>query len=442
MRHLCAQAGFDLVPFLGEADVYVINTCTVTSEADREGRRLARQARRRAPEGARVVIAGCSAQANQDGMRIPEADLLLGNAEKMCLPEHLRKPTRYQEDPSRLGSSLPEIRAAPIQEQSQIGVFPLPYFGGRKRAYLKIQDGCNFSCTFCATTLARGTSRSLDPEECLEHARRLGKGGHKEVVLTGIHLGAYGRDLNPRQTLSRLLERVIDTGGVGRVRLSSVEPGEVTRELVRVGIRSAFGNKKAGRPYLCRHYHIPAQSGDDGILRKMGRNYTAGLCARRFSELAGAIPGVCLGADFIVGFPGESKQAFERSLEWVREAPVAYLHVFPYSPRKNTPAASFEGRLHGTEAKRRVHALQELGRRKWASFIASQSGTEVEVLFEGRRDDGLLSGLTDNYVRVLTAGPDEWIGNLVAIRLEPEMDSGKRGSSEARGGTLSGVAVG
>ncbi|MFP6888667.1 MAG: tRNA (N(6)-L-threonylcarbamoyladenosine(37)-C(2))-methylthiotransferase MtaB [Nitrospinota bacterium] len=440
MRHLCAQSGFDLVPFGGEADVYVINTCTVTSEADREGRRLARQARRRAPVGAQVIIAGCSAQANSERMRIPEVDLLLGNAEKMCLPEHLGKPARRGECPPGGDGPLPEIRVASIQERSQMDVFPLPHFEGRTRAYLKVQDGCNFSCTFCATTLARGPSRSLDAGECLEHAQRLTEGGHKEIVLTGIHLGAYGRDLKPRRTLSQLLERMLGMGELGRVRLSSVEPGEVTRELVRVTRWGAFGKKEDG-PYLCRHFHIPVQSGDDCILRAMGRNYTADRCARRFSELASALPGVCLGADFIVGFPGESERAFERSLEWVREAPIAYLHVFPYSPRENTLAASLEGRLHGTEVKRRVRALQELGRRKWAAFAASQAGAEAEVLFEGRRDDGLLSGLTDNYVRVMAAGPNEWIGELVPMRLEPGAGSGGRAPIEARGEVLSGVAA-
>lgn len=422
MRHLCGQGGMDLVPFESEADVYVINTCTVTSEADREGRRLARQARRRAPEGARVVIAGCSVQANTGGMTIPEADLLLGNAEKMRLPEHLGCPSPAGEVASGAGKRasevrLPEVRVAAIDRRERMDVFPLDHFEGRTRAYLKVQDGCNFACTFCATTLARGPSRSLEAAECVAHAQRLARSGHREIVMTGIHLGAYGRDLKPRDTLSRLLCRLLEVDELRRLRLSSVEPGEVTRELIRQSAGAAFGAKSAGA-YVCRHFHVPVQSGDDEILRSMGRNYTADRCASRFGELVRAMPGVCLGADFIVGFPGESAEAFGRTMAWVRESPISYLHVFPYSEREGTLAASMPGRVQGDEARSRTRALRELGRRKWAAFVASQAGSEAEVLFEGRREDGRLTGLTDNYVRVMAEGPEEWIGELVPLRLE------------------------
>ncbi|MBT7857504.1 MAG: tRNA (N(6)-L-threonylcarbamoyladenosine(37)-C(2))-methylthiotransferase MtaB [Nitrospinaceae bacterium] len=427
MRHLCGQGGMDLVPFESEADVYVINTCTVTSEADREGRRLARQARRRAPDGAQVVIAGCSAQANTAGMSIPEADLLLGNAEKMRLPEYLScLPAGGDVSPisgkgaSEAGlseASLPQVRVAAIDRRERMDVFPLDHFEGRTRAFLKVQDGCNFACTFCATTLARGPSRSLDADECVSHARRLAQSGHLEVVMTGIHLGAYGRDLKPRNTLSRLLCHLLEVDEIRRLRLSSVEPGEVTRELIRQSARAAYGTKSEGA-YVCRHFHVPVQSGDDEILRAMGRNYTADRCASRFSELVHAMPGVCLGADFIVGFPGESAEAFGRTMEWVRESPISYLHVFSYSEREGTLAASMPGRLKGDEARKRTRALRELGQRKWSAFVASQAGAEAEVLFEGRREDGRLTGLTDNYVRVMAEGPDEWIGELVPMRLE------------------------
>jgi threonylcarbamoyladenosine tRNA methylthiotransferase MtaB len=441
IRHLCGESGCEIVPFEAEADVYVINTCTVTSEADREGRRLARQARRRAPVGAKIILAGCSVQANPGGMLIPEADLLLGNAEKMRLPEHLASAVWRPDTELREEGAPAEVRAAAIGRRDELDVIPIEHFEGRTRAYLKVQDGCNFSCSFCATTLARGPSRSLAADDCLRHARRLAGGGHKEVVLTGVHLGASGRDLTPRETLSRLLGRLIEEGGLRRVRLSSVEPGEVTRELVRVSAESAFGRKKTGA-YACRHFHIPVQSGDDGILRAMGRNYTAERCARRFAELARVIPGICLGADFIAGFPGESAEAFDRTMAWVRESPIAYLHVFPYSPRENTPAAQMPGRLHGEESRRRVRALRELGRRKWAAFAASQIGaSRLEVLIEGRRKDGLLSGLTDNYVRVAIDGPEEWIGEIVPVRLSPGGRGGAHDPAAGREEAILGVAV-
>ncbi len=411
MKHLCADAGFELVPFNGEADVYVVNTCTVTAEADREGRRLARRARRMGGADARVVIAGCSAQANADNMLIPEADLLLGNSEKMRLPEELEKPLS--------GDGGPAVRASPIEEVRDIESVVLHPFGSRTRAYLKVQDGCDFSCAFCATTIARGRSRSLDPDACVKHAALLLSGGHEELVLTGVHLGAYGRDRKPRSTLSRLVKRLLEMKGRFRLRLSSVEPGEFTRELVRVVANEAYRpGAAAGESYVCRHFHIPVQSGDDATLGAMNRNYTAARCARRFEEVANGIDGACLGGDFIVGFPGESGRAFERTMEWVRESPLAYLHVFPYSPREGTPAIRMPGRISRGEQKNRVRALQELGHRKWTAFVSSQTGTEADVLFESRRtEDGFLTGLSDNYVRVLASGPDDCMGRTLRMRL-------------------------
>lgn len=407
MRHRCAEAGYELVPFEAEAEVYVVNTCTVTAQADREGRRLARSARRRAPRGGWVVLAGCSVQAGRERMRIPEADLLLGNGEKMRLPDHLSMP------PVREGR-LPEVRA----EASLLDAAFVPAFAGRTRGFLKVQDGCGFACTFCATTLARGRSRSLGVEACAEQALRLTEAGHREIVLTGVHLGAYGRDLAPPATLSRLAGRLLRVEGLGRLRLSSVEPGELTQELLRAAARGAYGAKEGA--HLCRHFHVPVQSGDDGVLAAMGRNYRAAPCARRLGRLAEDIPGVCLGADFIVGFPGEGEAAFGRTLEWARGAPLAYLHVFPYSPREGTPAASREGRPPAGELRRRARALQELGRRKWAAFAAAQIGSRAEVLVErGRTREGLLTGLTDNYLRVALEGPEGWRGWLVPVRLEP-----------------------
>ena len=413
MKHLSAGAGFELVPFDAEADVYVVNSCTVTAEADREGRRLARRARRMGGPDARVVIAGCSAQANAEKMLIPEADLLLGNREKLKLPDELAKPL--------LRNETPEMRISPIEESLDIESVVLPQFGSRTRAYLKVQDGCNFSCSFCATTIARGASRSLDVASCVEHADTLLAGGHEELVLTGIHLGAYGRDMKPRSTLSRLVSRLLEMKRNFRLRLSSVEPGEFTRELIRVVAGEAYGaGALSEESYVCRHFHIPVQSGDDETLKAMNRNYTAARCASRFEEIARKIEGACLGGDFIVGFPGESKEAFERTMEWVRESPLAYLHVFPYSPREGTAAIEMSGQIPKAEQKNRARALQELGRRKWAAFVSSQTGRETDVLFESRRaEDGFLTGLSDNYIRVLASGPDEWMGRTVPVRLTP-----------------------
>ena len=416
MRHRCAEAGYEIVPFGQGADVYVVNTCTVTAEADRESRRLARRARRLAPEGGRVILAGCAPQANPDGMRIPEVDLLLGNAEKIHLPDHLSVPLRRNGGEAR----SPEVRVAPMEDGTRFETFSLPHFEGRTRALLKVQDGCDFSCSFCATTLARGPSRSLDPEACAAQAERLVGDRHIEIVLTGIHLGAYGRDLEERTTLSRLVRRLLGVRELGRLRLSSVEPGEVTRELIRSVSAHSYENATEGGAYVCRHFHIPVQSGDDEVLSRMGRNYRAEPCANKFKEIGRRISGVCLGADFIAGFPGETDSAFERTLEWVRAVPLAYMHVFPYSPREGTEAAAMEKKLSPATVRARVRALGELGDRKWAAFVASQIGVRAEVLFERRlKDSGFLAGLTDNYIRVLANGPDDWIGRSVPLRLGP-----------------------
>ena len=416
MRHRCAEAGYEIVPFGQEADVYVVNTCTVTAEADRESRRLARRARRLAPEWGRVVLAGCAPQANPDGMLIPEADLLLGNAEKIHLPDHLSLPVRRNGGEAR----SPEVRVAPMKDGARFEAFSLPHFEGRTRALLKVQDGCDFSCSFCATTLARGPSRSLDPEACAAQAGRLVGDRHIEIVLTGIHLGAYGRDLEERTTLSRLVRRLLEVRGLGRLRLSSVEPGELTRELIRTVSTRSYENATEGGAYVCRHFHIPVQSGDDEVLFRMGRNYRAEPCANKFEEIGRRISGVCLGADFIAGFPGETDSAFERTLEWVRAVPLAYMHVFPYSPREGTEAAAMGKKLSPETVRARVRALCELGNRKWVAFVASQIGVRAEVLFERRvKDSGFLTGLTDNYIRVLANGPDDWIGRSVPLRLEP-----------------------
>ena len=414
MKHLSAGAGYELVSFDAEADVYVVNSCTVTAEADREGRRLARRARRKGGADARVVIAGCSAQANAEKMLIPEADLLLGNREKLRLPDELAKPL--------LRNETPEMRVSPIEESLDIESVVLPQFGSRTRAYLKVQDGCNFSCSFCATTIARGQSRSLAVDSCVEHADTLLAGGHEELVLTGIHLGAYGRDMKPRSTLSRLVSRLLEMKRNFRLRLSSVEPGEFTRELIRVVAGEAYDSGALSEAsYVCRHFHIPVQSGDDETLAAMNRNYTASRCASRFDEIAKKIDGACLGGDFIVGFPGESNEAFERTMEWVRESPLAYLHVFPYSPREGTAAIEMSGQISKAEQKNpRARTYRRWGRRKWAAFVSSQTGRETDVLFESRRaEDGFLTGLSDNYIRVLTSGPDEWIGRTVRVRLAP-----------------------
>ena len=412
MRHKCSLAGFDLVPFNEQADVYVVNSCTVTSEADRETKKLARRARRLAKNGASVIIAGCSPQANIKSMSIPEVDMLLGNSEKLDLPNQL-----VQEMSS---NSFPEVRVGEIQREMKPEDSSFPCFESQTRAFMKVQDGCDFSCSFCATTIARGPSRSLSLEDCINNAREFVSNGHREIVLTGIHLGAYGKDFRPRLSLSKLSEALLNVEDLVRIRFSSVEPGEVTKELVRVVSKNTFSRNEGNQsPYFCRHFHIPVQSGDDSVLSAMRRNYKIDRCTRRFNEITSSVPGACLGGDFIVGFPEETRAAFNKTLDWVRESPISYLHVFPYSEREGTDSSLINFAVDSKEKKRRANELRILGQRKWSAFVASQTGTNAEVLFESKNKEGLLSGLTDNYVRVVSDAPDSFIGKHVRVQLEP-----------------------
>ena len=412
MRHKCSLAGFDLVPFNEQADVYVVNSCTVTSEADRETKKLARRARRLAKNGASVIIAGCSPQANIKSMSIPEVDMLLGNSEKLDLPNQL-----VQEMSS---NSFPEVRVGEIQREMNPEDSSFPCFESQTRAFMKVQDGCDFSCSFCATTIARGPSRSLSLEDCINNAREFVSNGHREIVLTGIHLGAYGKDFRPRLSLSKLSEALLNVEDLVRIRFSSVEPGEVTKELVRVVSKNTFSRNEGNQsPYFCRHFHIPVQSGDDSVLSAMRRNYKIDRCTRRFNEITSSVPGACLGGDFIVGFPEETRAAFNKTLDWVRESPISYLHVFPYSEREGTDSSLINFAVDSKEKKRRANELRILGQRKWSAFVASQTGTNAEVLFESKNKEGLLSGLTDNYVRVVSDAPDSFIGKHVRVQLEP-----------------------
>ncbi|MFQ5896325.1 MAG: MiaB/RimO family radical SAM methylthiotransferase, partial [Nitrospinota bacterium] len=276
-------------------------------------------------------------------------------------------------------------------------------------------DGCDFACTFCLTTQARGPSRSLLPGEVLRQGRALAAAGYREVVLTGVHLGAYGHDLPIRINLAELLRRLLRVEGLERVRLSSVEPREFTEELIRVVTAS-----QGGRPRVCRHFHIPLQHGSDRILRAMGRNYTASLYARRMRLLRRLLPDSAAGADVMVGFPGEGEEEFEECYAFLRSLPLTYLHVFPYSPRPGTRAAEMGEAPPPAVKRRRAALLRALDREKRAAFRRSQLGREVEALIEARRDrdTGLLVGMTENYLRVMVEGPNSWMGASVPLRLD------------------------
>lgn len=380
--------GMTLVPFEAEADCYIVNTCTVTGKTDDQSRRLIRRAIRRNPAAA-VLVTGCYAQrAPEEIARISGVRIVAGNAEKSRLPDLIETLAREKEAQIHIG----DIRRH--RRFSSLGAAAVP---GHTRAFLKIQDGCDARCSYCIVPGVRGPSRSLPPAEVRDGIASLAESGFREVVLSGIHLGAYGRDLQPATDLARLLGQIVEERPVGRLRLSSIEPREISSELLSLIASSGI---------LCRHLHIPLQSGDDGILAAMNRDYDAAFFRNLIGHIEALLPGIAIGVDVMVGFPGETETAFARTQSLVEALPLAYLHVFPYSRRPGTPAASMPGQIPEADKQRRVERLRTLGAAKRRTFAERFIGEPLAVLIEGKRDKstGLLTGFSDNYLPVICSG--------------------------------------
>ena len=396
-----AARGHEIVSSKKEADAFVIHTCTVTHKTDYQGRQAIRRAVAKNPE-AKIVVTGCYAQVSPDALRdISGVDYVVQTGERSRIPEILL--TRGKEKNARLLSSPAEPVPPFIEEH-------LPFFADRTRAYLKVQDGCNSFCSYCLVPLARGRNRSLPVERAVAKVKELASSGFQEIVLTGIHLGAYGEDLSPPISLLDLLhalEAVVETR---RIRLSSIEPGEFTPSLVEFLSRS----KK-----VCAHLHVPLQSGDDGVLRRMNRGYSRAFFEDLIFRLGQAIPDLAIGADVIGGFPGEDERAFAGTCELIARLPIAYLHVFPFSKRAGTPAARFPDQVRGEVIKARCAALRELGAEKRSDFYHSYLGKKVKVLIESKpdRQTGLLKGFSRNYIPALIAGDEIFMNREVDVEL-------------------------
>lgn len=375
------------VPFAAMADLYIINSCTVTATADRQSRQLIHRARRRSP-GAAVVLTGCMASSELPAT-LP-VDRVFPFLQHRELVLYARSLPRTEQ-----GSATPsgpcEDRGAP----------------SRARPFLKIQDGCDASCSYCVVSRVRGQSRSVPADQVRSQILRLAGQGYGEVVLTGIHLGQYGADLQPPITLGAVVQG--NLGLVPRLRLSSVEPLEVDPLLEQLLCEDAR---------LCPHLHVPVQSGDDHMLEAMNRPYEAAQVQALLERMRRRGPHLALGADLMAGFPGEDQAAFDRTLRLVREAPLTHVHVFPYSPRPGTVAAALPRQVPGPTARERAASLRRAGARKLEIFAETQVGLTRQVLVEQRRDDGRLWGLTDNYLRVAFQGPDPLLGQLVLVQLQ------------------------
>ncbi|HEX6212499.1 MAG TPA: MiaB/RimO family radical SAM methylthiotransferase, partial [Methylomirabilota bacterium] len=344
-------------------------------------------------------------------------DLVVGNADKTRLPDLLDGLLAAPRHGPRL--AVGDVAAARLEP-----IPPRPHPAGRARAFLKVQDGCQHRCAFCIVPLARGRSRSLDPAMVEEHARRLVEAGHPEIVLTGIDLGHYGADLRPRVSLAALLGRLVHVSGLRWLRLSSMLPSYFTDEVLEI-LTSA--------PAIAPHFHVPLQSGSDRVLRAMRRPYTVATYRRVVERLARAIPRLGLGADVIVGFPGETDDDFAATLDLVGTLPFSYLHVFPYSPRQGTSAAALPGRLDARTVAERARRLREVDAGQRLRFQQAMVGRTEEVLVLERRDRerGELSGLTGNYLEVTFPGPEHLRRAIARVRVTAADGTAARGILEA-----------
>ncbi len=393
------REGCELVPFGAGADVYVVNSCTVTDRADAESRQLARRARRLNPRG-RVVLTGCFAQTSPQRAALPEVDYVIGVSR---LPDVLRAV--HDQIPADEGRILVDN----LPNAERVTTLGADVFAGQTRAFLKVQEGCDLFCTFCIVPLARGRSRSVPPRRVLDELQRLAARGFQEVVLTGIHLGGYGKDLATPLGLADLVEMIAEAAPLPRVRLSSIDPPEVTARLLDVVRRSAV---------LCEHLHVPVQAGADPVLRRMRRLYDAALVRDVAAEIHRALPGAGLGTDVIAGFPGESDADFAATQALLADCGFTYLHVFPYSRRSSTTAAKASDHLPAAVINARANQLRRLGAEQRRHFAAAQVGRELDVLVESGRDaaSGRLAGYSRNYARVLLDGPSSGVNRRVPVR--------------------------
>jgi threonylcarbamoyladenosine tRNA methylthiotransferase MtaB len=392
--------GCTIVAFEPGADVYIVNSCTVTDRADAESGQLARRARRFNP-AARVIMTGCFAQVNPQRAAIPEVDHVVGLNR---LPDVVRAVR------GEMAVAGERIAADDLRAAREVKTLGADAFTGQTRAFLKIQEGCDLFCSFCIVPFSRGRSRSVPPRQVLEQLRHLAVRGFQEVVLTGVHLGGYGPDLDPPVGLCDLLEMILEQPPVPRLRLSSIDPQEVTPRLLELLQRGVA---------LCPHLHIPVQAGANEVLRRMRRKYDTQLLHDLGAEIRSRLPTAAIGTDVIAGFPGESDAQFEAGMALLDALPLTYFHVFPYSRRAGTTAAKLPDHVAAATIKRRAQRLRNLGERKRAVFARRFVGQSLPVLVEHApaRDDAWLDGYSRNYQRVRFQGAAGLANHEVMVRI-------------------------
>jgi threonylcarbamoyladenosine tRNA methylthiotransferase MtaB len=380
----CYDEGFSKADFKQYADIYVVNTCSVTENADKECKRLVRQVMKLNAD-AFIVVIGCFAQLKpREIAKFKGVDLVLGATEKFKLPSYLNELKKQD---------LTAVHACEIEDAN---FFESAYsVGERTRAFLKVQDGCDYKCTYCTIPLARGISRSDKLENVLQNARDISKKEIKEIVLTGVNIGDYGKgEFGNKKHLNTFLDLVKaldEVEGVSRLRISSIEPNLLKDETIEF-----VSNSKSFVP----HFHIPLQSGSDHVLRKMKRRYQTKLYKQRISKIKEKMPDCCIGVDVIVGFPGETDSLFQETYTLLNELDISYLHVFTYSERANTPAANMKNRVDKGVRNQRSKMLRILSAKKKRAFYEQNIGTSRTVLFEHDNKNGYIQGFTENYIKV------------------------------------------
>ncbi|OPB97837.1 tRNA (N(6)-L-threonylcarbamoyladenosine(37)-C(2))-methylthiotransferase MtaB [Elizabethkingia occulta] len=379
------DAGYKKVSFDDTANVFVINTCSVTENADKECKLIVKRALKANPDGL-VVIIGCYAQLKPEEIsEIEGVDLVLGAKEKFNILSYLNDLEKSED--------LAEIHSCEIEEADFfIGSYSI---GDRTRAFLKVQDGCDYKCTYCTIPLARGISRSDTVENVIKNAQEIASQDIKEIVLTGVNIGDYGKgefgNKRHEHTFLDLVKELNQVNGIERIRISSIEPNLLKDETIDL-----VSESKSFVP----HFHIPLQSGSDEILKKMKRRYLTQLYRNRVSKIREVMPDACIGVDVIVGFPGETEEEFMKTYQFLNELPISYLHVFTYSERENTEATAMQGVVPVGERKKRNKMLRILSEKKKMAFYQAQLGKTLPVLWEHENKDGLMYGYTENYVRV------------------------------------------
>ena len=385
--------GFDIVDFSSKADVYVINTCTVTGNADKDCRKAVHQANRNNPN-AFVAMVGCFSQLNQEEARLIEGvNAVLGNTEKYNVFEYYKNHT--ESDKIQYHSEL-----------DKLDEFNSSYSTTeRTRAFLKIQDGCDYECTYCTIPLARGNSRSDNVANTMQHAKEIAKTNTREIVLTGVNTGDFGRGTD--ESFFGLIKELDTLDDIDRIRISSIEPNLLTSEMIDFIAQSKL---------FVRHFHIPLQSGSNKVLKDMHRRYQRELFAKRIEYVKSVMPDCCIGVDVIVGFPTETKNDFKETYDFLNSLDISYLHVFSYSPRDNTKALDFKNIVTIAQRKKRSKILRALSDSKLKIFYNKFIGQKRKVLFESHFDDKI-QGHTDNYIKVITSGSEELQNKIVAVKL-------------------------